>query len=63
MKYKIRYRPLERLGRTGWERMGADEQDRLIAAAVNAGGSRMTAGGGGKDGFAQRVFDRDGAKS
>lgn len=34
MQYKIRYRPLERLGRAGWERMSAEEQDRLIAAAA-----------------------------
>jgi len=36
MQYKVRYRPLERLGRNGWERMSADEQDRLIAAAASA---------------------------
>ena len=34
MQYKIRYRPLERLGRNGWERFDAGEQDRLIAAAA-----------------------------
>jgi len=31
MQYKIRYRPLERLGSNGWERFSPDEQDRLIA--------------------------------
>jgi len=36
MQYKVRYRPLERLGRNGWERMSAEEQDRLISAAVNS---------------------------
>lgn len=36
MQYKIRYRPLERLGPRGWRRLGADEQDRLIRAALRA---------------------------
>ena len=30
MQYKVRYRPLERLGRDGWERLSDAEQDRLI---------------------------------
>ena len=30
MQYKVRYRPLERLGRDGWERMADAEQDSLI---------------------------------
>ena len=34
MQYKVRYRPLERLGRNGWERMADGEQKRLIAAAT-----------------------------
>ncbi|MEO6093902.1 MAG: arginyltransferase [Novosphingobium sp.] len=34
MQYKIRYRPLDRLCREGWERIGAAEHDRLIAAAA-----------------------------
>jgi len=33
MQYKVRYRPLERLTREGWVRMGGEEQDRLIAEA------------------------------
>ena len=33
MQYKVRYRPLERLGRNGWERIDAEEHDRLIASA------------------------------
>ena len=33
MQYKVRYRPMERLGRDGWERIPGHEQDRLIAAA------------------------------
>jgi arginine-tRNA-protein transferase len=51
MQYKVRYRPLERLGRNGWERLSAEEQDRLIAAA--AASPRLTASevdGSGKDG-------------
>ena len=51
MQYKVRYRPLERLGRNGWELIPADEQDRLIASAAS---SRRDAApalkGGGKDG-------------
>ena len=51
MQYKVRYRPLERLTRGGWERMSGAEQDRLITAAVStpkaAGGD-----GTGKDGLA-----------
>ena len=31
MQYKIRYRPMERLGRKGWARFDEAEQDRLIA--------------------------------
>ena len=34
MQYKIRYRPLERLNRSGWERMPDSEQKQLIAAAT-----------------------------
>lgn len=34
MQYKIRYRPLERLGRDGWERLSDAEQDRLIQSVV-----------------------------
>lgn len=34
MQYKVRYRPLERLGREGWSRIGEGEHDRLIAAAA-----------------------------
>jgi leucyl-tRNA---protein transferase len=48
MQYKVRYRPLERLGRDGWERIEAAEHDRLIASAVNRSGGRA-ADGSGKD--------------
>ena len=34
MQYKVRYRPLERLSRNGWERMPDAEQKRLIAYAT-----------------------------
>ena len=36
MQYKVRYRPMERLGRNGWERISAEEQDRLITNATKA---------------------------
>ncbi|MBC2668300.1 arginyltransferase [Novosphingobium piscinae] len=34
MQYKVRYRPLERLGRDGWERLSDAEQDHLIQSVV-----------------------------
>ncbi|MDE8650426.1 arginyltransferase [Novosphingobium album (ex Liu et al. 2023)] len=50
MQYKVRYRPLERLSRAGWERIPAAEQDRLIAETANT--PRPAAGDGqGKDGI------------
>ncbi len=36
MQYKVRYRPLERLGRDGWVRFDVAEQDRQIANASSA---------------------------
>jgi len=53
MQYKIRYRPLERLGREGWERFDAGRQDALIAATVaqpRADSDKAQAGGS-KDGM------------
>ena len=50
MQYKIRYRPLERLARTGWERIGEAEHDALIAKAAAAGRSVVAPAGAGKDG-------------
>lgn len=50
MQYKIRYRPLERLGRHGWERIAETEQDALIAKAVAARRDAATLPGAGKDG-------------
>ncbi|QWC56214.1 arginyltransferase [Erythrobacter sp. 3-20A1M] len=44
MDYKIRYRPLERLGPQGWARMSAEEQDTLIRAATS--GKRVDAPAG-----------------
>lgn len=51
MQYKIRYRPLEKLGSDGWERLSSQEQDRLIEAtsAANRQPSPVP-GGSGKDG-------------
>lgn len=50
MQYKVRYRPMEKLGRAGWERIETDEHDRLIAAAV--AGPRGAEGlAGSKDGM------------
>ncbi len=51
MQYKVRFRPMEKLGRSGWERFSEDEQDRLIAATVaNPGGTTGCGVGGRKDG-------------
>lgn len=51
MQYKIRYRPLERLGRAGWERISGEEQERLIAAAATTRRELVPAPiGVGKDG-------------
>jgi len=50
MQYKVRYRPLERLGPDGWERLSREEQDDLIAQATAPGSQRKPVGGGTKDG-------------
>jgi len=49
MQYKVRYRPMERLGRNGWELIPADEHERLICGAASV---KRTAApeGGVKDG-------------
>lgn len=49
MQYKVRFRPLERLTRAGWERIGDAEHDALIAAAVAQGSRKPRAGLPGKD--------------
>ena len=52
MQYKVRYRPLEKLGRAGWERMDSAEQDRLIAAAAaNPRSAESLGKGATKDGM------------
>ena len=51
MQYKVRYRPLESLGRNGWERMPEKEQDRhILVAAASAGVVQTGPAGSGKDG-------------
>ncbi|MEB3415828.1 arginyltransferase [Alteriqipengyuania sp. WL0013] len=54
MQYKVRYRPLERLGPDGWVRMSEDEQSGLIAAATRP---RDRSGDfvGNKDGLPEQV--------
>ncbi len=52
MQYKIRYRPMERLGRDGWHRVSRTEHDGLIARASAATGTAVRTGGEtGKDGL------------
>ena len=52
MQYKVRYRPLEKLGRDGWQRLGDAEQQRLInAAAGSLGMARDLSENSGKDGM------------
>lgn len=50
MQYKVRYRPMERLGRSGWERFSAAEQDKLISEATRPRTSPQHVGAG-KDGM------------
>ncbi len=51
MQYKVRYRPLERLGREGWARFSDEAQDRLIAnAAALRRSDALPLDGGTKDG-------------
>jgi arginine-tRNA-protein transferase len=50
MQYKVRYRPLERLTRAGWDRISDAEQDRLIAAAISPRAAAQPLDGSGKDG-------------
>ena len=51
MQYKVRYRPLERLTRGGWERMPAEEQAARIAASMGRRDRDADLGGAGKDGL------------
>lgn len=51
MQYKVRYRPLERLGREGWVRFSEEEQDRLIASSATISRSEApVVDGSSKDG-------------
>lgn len=50
MQYKVRYRPLERLGPEGWRRFRDDEQSRLIASASAGSRSEEPCAGSSKDG-------------
>ena len=55
MQYKVRFRPMDKLGRTGWERIPPQEQERLIAQAAANPRRRDGAAneiGSGKDGMA-----------
>jgi arginine-tRNA-protein transferase len=51
MQYKVRFRPLERLGREGWVRMSEAEQDHHIARAAELNRSEaLLVDGSAKDG-------------
>ncbi len=51
MQYKVRYRPLEKLGPDGWVRISDDEQSALISSVTAPGGRKAPATDGGtKDG-------------
>jgi arginine-tRNA-protein transferase len=50
MQYKVRFRPLERLTRDGWQRIERDEHEKLIADAVRAGRSPGSLASAAKDG-------------
>lgn len=54
MQYKVRFRPLERLGTDGWRRLGREEQDALIAAAVGGRRDSSAAARPAKDGTASQ---------
>ena len=59
MQYKVRYRPLERLTRLGWERFHDVEQKRLIQNSVQSDGSRTIDPMPSKDGGRLRYKVRD----
>jgi arginyl-tRNA--protein-N-Asp/Glu arginylyltransferase len=50
MQYKVRYRPLERLGPDGWRRFSDEQQAALIASATSRRDAAPAVDGGGKDG-------------
>jgi arginine-tRNA-protein transferase len=52
MQYKVRFRPLEKLGPVGWERFSEEEQDALVAAsAAQIRADTPAVDGGAKDGM------------
>lgn len=53
MQYKVRYRPLDRLTREGWQRVSPDEQSALIARATQPCDTVPAARG--KDGLPTRL--------
>jgi arginyl-tRNA--protein-N-Asp/Glu arginylyltransferase len=53
MRYKVRYRPLEKLGRDGWVRLSDEEQEQCIRDAAARSGSRGQATSD-KDVFGER---------
>ncbi|QDM41606.1 arginyltransferase [Altererythrobacter sp. TH136] len=50
MQYKIRYRPIELLGRDGWRRLSRERHDELIAAAASGSRRSRSVANAGKDG-------------
>ena len=51
MQYKVRYRPLERLGPAGWQRFSAAEQSALIGSvSASPRDEAPCVEGGSKDG-------------
>jgi hypothetical protein len=57
MQYKVRFRPLEKLGREGWVRFDPDEQASAITRAVATARADFAAlgDGDGKDGVPGRL--------
>ncbi len=49
MQYKIRYRPIELLGRDGWRRVSRERHDQLIASAASARRGARSAASPAKD--------------
>lgn len=61
MRYKVRFRPMERLGRDGWSRFDPDEQaDAIVRAAAMQRSSEGMPAGAGKDGVEPANFVRQG---
>jgi leucyl-tRNA---protein transferase len=52
MQYKVRFRPMERLTRSGWQRISVQEHDHLVSVAANVRRNAAPAvDGGNKDGI------------